>query len=228
MKSIPLNIFPTAISEFYVAEESFFEELIETEKRIGNISDKLNLATVPNITSSYGCNQVRLKIKNYITQNEVTALNYEWSDDTWVGIKESICAKFLEAGRIYVDQHFGSRPAFAKVMNEIEVSDIWIVRYKEGDYNYFHTHPGAVLSGVLFLEVPPQLNYEKNFPDGHLSLINDGVYDESTLRFNKTYFVQPEVGKLVIFPASLGHLVYPFKGPGTRIALAVNWDKIHK
>ena len=62
MKSVPLNIFPTAISEFYVGEEPFFEELIETEKRIGDIPDELNLATVSNITSSYGCNQVRLKI----------------------------------------------------------------------------------------------------------------------------------------------------------------------
>ena len=228
MKSVPLNIFPTAISEFYVGEEPFFEELIETEKRIGDIPDELNLATVSNITSSYGCNQVRLKIKNYLPKNEVTALNYEWSDDMWVGIKESICANFLDAGQIYIDQHFGSRHDFTKVMDEIEVSDIWIVRYKEGDYNYFHTHPHAVLSGALFLKVPPQLNYEKNFPDGQLSFINDGVYDESTLRFSKTFFVQPEVGKLIIFPGSLGHLVYPFKGPGTRIVLAVNWGRVHK
>jgi len=71
-------------------------------------------------------------------------------------------------------------------------------------------------------------NYGKNFPDGQLSFINDGVYDESTLRFSKTFFVQPEVGKLIIFPGSLGHLVYPFKGPGTRIVLAVNWGRVHK
>ena len=30
---------------------------------------------------------------------------------------------------------------------------------------------------------------------------------------------------MVVFPASLGHQVYPFKGEGTRKVISVNWGR---
>ena len=114
---------------------------------------------------------------------------------------------------------------FNPIVDNLYVQDMWVVRYQQGDYNYFHTHPNAVLSSALFLEVPPQIHHEKNFPDGYLALLGDTVYDENTLRFSKQAFIKPDVGKMIVFPASLGHQVYPFKGEGTRKVISVNWGR---
>jgi hypothetical protein len=37
-----------------------------------------------------------------------------------------------------------------------------------------------------------------------------------------TYLVKPEVGKLLMFPSTLLHTVYPFQGPDERRSLAFN------
>jgi len=227
MNGRALQLFPTHVSEFFVEEEDFFKDLVKAENRIGSITDELNLATVPNITSSYGCQQVRFKLSDYIPDPAKTdALNYEWEDDSWISVRDSICANYMAISKIYIDQHFKNYDFdFNPVVNNLYVQDMWVVRYQQGDYNYLHTHPNAVLTSALFLEVPPQINYNKNFPDGHLGLLGDTVYDESTLRFSKQAFIKPEVGKMVVFSAGLGHQVYPFKGEGIRKVISVNWGR---
>ena len=227
MNGRAIRLFPTHVSEFFAEDEDFFKELVKAENRIGSITDELNLATVPNITSSYGCKQVRFKLSDYLPdQYNTDALNYEWEDDEWISVRNSICASFMAISKIYIEQHFKNYDFdFNPIVKNLYVQDMWVVRYQQGDYNYFHTHPNAVLSSALFLEVPPQIHHEKNFPDGYLALIGDTVNDENSLRFSKQAFIKPEVGKMVVFPASLGHQVYPFKGEGTRKVISVNWGR---
>lgn len=222
--------FPTYIGEFYTDTEPWFKYMIDVEERIGTISDDLNLARVSNITSSYNCNQVRLKLHDReIPEGDYPVLTYEWEDDDWKKDRNEILELWMRIADIYIEKSFSANNltggGFSHIIDQMYVQDAWFVRYKEGDYNYFHTHPESVLSGVLFLEVPNQIYNDNNFPDGYLSFLNDGVYDENTLRFGKSMFVKPEIGKLVVFPSSLGHLAYPFKGPGTRKVLSINWGR---
>ena len=86
-----------------------------------------------------------------------------------------------------------------------------------------------IINGKIIAAVEEErldrIHQTKNFPDGYLVYLNDGVYDETTLRLNKCYFVKPDVGTLVIAPASVGHMVYPYKGPGTRTIVSMNWSE---
>ena len=125
----------------------------------------------------------------------------------------------------FIRECFESRepPVTIYKAHKIILQDMmWTVSYQEGDYQAFHTHPGSALAGVLFIEVPAGINEENN-PDGYLTLVNDGIFDITTFRAEKLFSIKPEVGLLVVFPASIGHMVYPFRGPGTRRVLALNW-----
>jgi hypothetical protein len=47
------------------------------------------------------------------------------------------------------------------------------------------------------------------------------------LRPPQSFMMKPEVGKLLVFPSWLQHMVYPFKGEGERRTVASNlncWD----
>jgi hypothetical protein len=47
------------------------------------------------------------------------------------------------------------------------------------------------------------------------------------LRPPQSFAIKPEVGKLLVFPSWLQHMVYPFKGKGERRTIASNlncWD----
>ena len=47
------------------------------------------------------------------------------------------------------------------------------------------------------------------------------------LRPPQSFIMKPEVGKLLVFPSWLQHMVYPFKGEGERRTVASNlncWD----
>jgi hypothetical protein len=76
---------------------------------------------------------------------------------------------------------------------------------------------------VLYLKVPEfklRGYVGKKIIDGYIEFINSTV-DHSMLSAG-TYLVKPEVGKLLMFPSTLLHTVYPFQGPDERRSLAFN------
>ena len=129
----------------------------------------------------------------------------------------------------------------------IKTEDIWSVHQYEGDYNPIHSHnvPGNEpgFATVLWTKVPTQLDaispdkkmYEtkgliKDFDlngitDGHLCFMTDpttSIDEIERFKFSGTSLVQPVVGKLVLFPLHINHLVYPFEGEGERRSIASN------
>ena len=75
-----------------------------------------------------------------------------------------------------------------------------------------HTHPGSALAGTLYLEVPND--------GGALSLSDPrGPLPP----FGYAYRVKPEVGKFVIFPATLPHMVHSTPGDEPRISISCNY-----
>jgi len=215
MEATALSIFETKIADFKIEDEPFFDDICGVVNRIPKqLDDDKNMAKVWMNTTSVFANQCKIKLHdNIITE-------YEYEDNQWIAVREQVKQALNSAARIYLEIHYTDTTILQK---KHQLQDMWVVRYKEGDYQSYHTHPNAALSGVMFLEVPSQIHQTKNYPDGYLTYINDGIYDETTLRLNKCYFVKPEVGTLIISPASVGHLVYPFKGPGTRTVVAMNW-----
>ena len=114
------------------------------------------------------------------------------------------------------------------------ITDAWVVSQKENEYIPVHTHynqrESCKISGVLYLKVPEQINQCNNDiaikggKDGQLVFTGMGGADlfSTTVQYN----VPPEAGWLYLFPSTLNHQVYPFKGKGERRGISFNIDVI--
>ena len=114
------------------------------------------------------------------------------------------------------------------------ITDAWVVSQKENDYIPVHTHhnqkESCKISGVLYLKVPEQIKHNNNDiaikggKDGQLVFTGMGGVDpfSTTVQFN----VPPEAGWMYLFPSTLNHQVYPFKGEGERRGISFNVDVI--
>jgi len=88
-----------------------------------------------------------------------------------------------------------------------------------------HTHTQCTHSFVLYLQIPPEIKAERQ------STLAE-TKDPGTISFHHgekrkyysdchTFF--PEVGELFIFPASLKHMVAPFRSNVERVSVAGNF-----
>ena len=115
----------------------------------------------------------------------------------------------------------------------------WIVSLKEGKYLPIHAHSKKEngyehlkISGVLYLKVPERA---KRSPDGTIfdareggQITFTGMGDADQVQTTSLYNIQPEIGWFYIFPSTLNHLVYPFKGEGERRGISFNVDFMSK
>jgi len=114
------------------------------------------------------------------------------------------------------------------------ITDAWVVSQKENDYIPVHTHHNqkefCKISGVLYLKVPEQIQSNNNDiaikggKDGQLVFTGMGGADlfSTTIQFS----IPPEAGWMYLFPSTLNHQVYPFKGKGERRGISFNIDVI--
>ena len=117
------------------------------------------------------------------------------------------------------------------------IAGAWVVSQKENDYIPVHAHDkgdnqteSSKISGILYLKVPEQIERNANDiairggRDGQIVFTGMGGVDpfSTTNAFN----IIPEAGRLYLFPSSLNHQVYPFKGAGERRGISFNADVI--
>ena len=217
MKISPLNIFQTHVASFNISDEPVFNYLLDLNKRLPDeLSEEENVTNSVGNTSSYKVYQRNIKMFNHAVKNA-------YEDEEWICVRKEVNKLLNHLGKLYVEMHYSMGKANWISERKFEIVNLWIVRYMEGDYQAWHTHPNSALSAVLFLEVPDGIN-EETFPDGMLHLLSNGIYDEQTLEINKSHYVKPEPGLVVIFPSSIGHLAYPFKGPGRKTTISFNID----
>lgn len=107
---------------------------------------------------------------------------------------------------------------------DLYVNNIWININSKGTFNRPHIHPDCLLSGVYYVSTPKDcggisfLHPAKN-QQYH---IEDGIVEEFTNFSAASWAVDPEVGKLVIFPAWLEHYVEVNQNNDDRISIAFN------
>jgi hypothetical protein len=107
--------------------------------------------------------------------------------------------------------------------NQIKLISAWVNYMTKFESNPLHTHDQD-LSFVIFTHIPEELKKEnknnigQSMP-GAITFI-DSVR-ENNFTISKNIFF-PEVGDFFIFPASLHHLVNPFKSEGERISVSGN------
>jgi hypothetical protein len=115
------------------------------------------------------------------------------------------------------------------------ITSAWTVHQFENEYNPIHNHTNCKISAVMHIKFP-----EKIEPPIKTHNTTDGKNLDGALTFNgmggadewcTTYGLNIDstaVGMLYLFPASLGHTVYPFRGRGERRSLSFNADIISK
>jgi hypothetical protein len=111
-----------------------------------------------------------------------------------------------------------------KPFNRVLLNSAWINYMKKNEYNPTHTHNGT-FSFVLYLDVPEEIKEElRNFKGtgigpGGLML----TYGEEQTNIITAHAVVPTTGDLWVFPASMKHMVHPFRSDVTRILVSGNF-----
>lgn len=132
------------------------------------------------------------------------------------------------------------KPLFTKIMNEVQsiaqemnlldsvkinfhTLQFWVNINGKENYNQLHNHPRSFLSGVYYVKVPKNSG---NVIFNHPCTLMKFWYQQYTKEINHEshpqVFVAPEVGKLIIFPSWLEHVVQPNKVKKNRISIAFN------
>ena len=122
----------------------------------------------------------------------------------------------------------------------IDIDELWSVHSYERDYNPIHDHGTKTIMGISctsWTKVPQQILDQPTAGSPEYSLYNasgnsDGclafnyginsVIDVERLRPPQSFVIKPEVGKYLMFPSWLQHMVYPFEGDGERRTVAAN------
>ena len=116
------------------------------------------------------------------------------------------------------------------------IAGAWVVSQKENEYIPVHAHDNQTesckISAVLYLKVPKQIESPSNEmkirggKDGQLVFTGMGGADSFSTTTH--YNILPQQGWLYLFPSTLTHQVYPFKGEGERRGISINIDVISK
>jgi len=120
----------------------------------------------------------------------------------------------------------GTKPTLAN----IHLTQSWVVSQYAGDFNPLHHHNGD-FSGGIYLKVPDGMNdeWEEDSKDHYPAkgLIEYAFGEAQSFRCDTLKF-KPEVGKFLVFPSWLKHLVYPFSVEGERRMMSFNATVITK
>jgi len=172
--------------------------------------------------------------------NKGEQLLLDHNDKRMVEYNNFICS----LGAEYIN-HFAASGNSIKSDKQVQIDETWSVHSYDGDYNPIHDHGTKTLMGIsttAWTKVPPQIGAKATANSPTYSLYNESghsdgciafqygqvsVIDSERLKPAQSFVMTPEVGKLLIFPSWLQHMVYPFKGEGERRTIASNlncWD----
>ncbi len=113
--------------------------------------------------------------------------------------------------------HDPSHPLLREPRGELGFTASWSVRLTSAGYHVNHTHPMGWISSVFYVVVPVSAGTNLNNPAGWLALGQPPV--ELGLDLAPTRLVQPQPGRLVLFPSTLWHGTLPFQA-GERLTVA--------
>jgi uncharacterized protein (TIGR02466 family) len=110
--------------------------------------------------------------------------------------------------------------------HEVLPASMWLNKNKPGDYNLSHKHYNVDLSGVLWLETPPncgRIVFENEQDITRYNLIEkvDPDYQNAS-SFHHTVWFEPVAWNMIIFPADLRHSVERNRSDQDRLSLGFN------
>lgn len=94
---------------------------------------------------------------------------------------------------------------------------VWGTILHSGGHQRPHIHPGGVLSGVFYTELPPT---SPENPHAGWIRFGEPAYEMPASYEHWTRLVEPEPGSLVIFPSYMPHSTVPFDSDRRRVSVA--------
>jgi len=136
-----------------------------------------------------------------------------------------------EMGRAYQKNwDYFAEDNFKQDKKDLKVESVWVNMQKKLEVNPLHNHDGT-LSFVAWLHVPFKLEDERNMPNCKMSRTKiltstfQFVYNTTvgTIANYPLFIEEGWEGRIIMFPAKLLHMVYPFQtSDGYRISIAGN------
>jgi len=98
----------------------------------------------------------------------------------------------------------------------------WAVILRSSGYQLAHFHPGSLVSGVYYVQVPETVAASRGAEAGFIKFGEPvaGTIDTDMPEPLLTAAIRPEEGLLVLFPAFFWHRVIAFEGEKDRICIA--------
>lgn len=116
------------------------------------------------------------------------------------------------------------------ILQDLEVSNYWYNINTSRNQNRSHTHPGSILSGVIYLKCPLSSSPIVFLNPNHLlisSYVVPSVDFSFTPHLSPHYIQYVDYADIIIFPSWLEHYVPTGNYEGERISLSFN-TKIKK
>ena len=139
-----------------------------------------------------------------------------------------LASNYTKAASQYHNKSYACEP------NQIFLQEpIWINYMKQGEWNPAHAHAGDI-SCVAYLKVPKEIE-DENKTTEESSKSNTPSAGRIEFQYGEDigYTVSgamytPKEKDMIIFPAKLNHMVYPFKSKKERISISVNFSDIRR
>lgn len=103
--------------------------------------------------------------------------------------------------------------------------DGWGTILEKRGHQLAHNHANAWLSGVYYVQVPRSIQNGENAPAGWIEFGRPpDAYPGA--REPKLTLVQPEEGKMLLFPSYMWHRTFPFEEDARRITIAIDFEPL--
>ena len=120
--------------------------------------------------------------------------------------------------------------------HHLRITTMWSISNPPGSSNRAHVHPGALWSGVYYVQAPEGAGKIEFIEPRTMHLMNQPVYKPKTRRRRECWTkvkVTPVAGKALFFPSWLYHSVEPnlAEGEGSeaeRIIISFNINQVRK
>ena len=108
----------------------------------------------------------------------------------------------------------------------IDLTSLWFNINSQYSYNVTHSHPGALLSGVLWVKVPKDSGkFYFVLPDSYFQpelVVNTEESYANEINLFGGYPVDDREGRMMIFPSNMPHRVTMNKSTEDRISISFN------
>jgi len=121
-------------------------------------------------------------------------------------LASSMTGFYMQRNRIY------NRNQPKAYLDSVDFIDFWVNKTHAGDYNPLHSH-GSMLSGIVYLKVPPELHQEGNKSHYRTEAHTEFHCPTQELFSNNAWLLLPPEGTIILFPSWVSHTAYPFRNP---------------